>query len=310
MSAWAKQSESLINRMSGGDQTLTDYRNADAEMIRGTIRGFGPDSLKPKPEAGVRVVFNLSAAHVPTLVAAGAASNTNRPYKNRYDIGQRKARLGEEAPATPSVRERVDAVIASFVGKQDGRNLYYGAAELNGAGMRYYGDICLVLKSDQIEANTLVLYRNSFDLARKPIRDRITVGPANSWHKKAIGEAKKLAGTWADDLAEMAVCKVLDGAVSRERLLTTGAISDGVLGDEDFLEVVRTRSFGWDNLEETRVSSADAGAEGRIADRLTRGPTPQQTELLWRHRRRVADQKLARKSVATRIIVTMGRARS
>jgi hypothetical protein len=311
MPNWQKCCDALISRLApkAGQKA---YRNSDAEMIRRTTRGQGPDSGKAKPEAGVRVVYNIPAVHVPAFVAAGALSEKNPPFKNRYDLGKggnQAVRLGQPPPAGIDVREWVDAAVATLAGKRNGSSLYYGAAELNGAGMRYYGDICLVLKPTEIDGDTLVLFRNSFDLARAPIADRIRSKSPDRWAPSTIKEARELEGRWEPDLASMAVCKALDGGRWGERRITTAAISDGLLNDEDYLEVVRTSSFGWNELEEARVAAADAGSEGRIADRIKQGPTPTQTELLWRHHRRYADDALTQKGVRTRIVVTAGRAR-
>jgi len=314
MPNWQERCVQLIDRLASGGDGQKAYRDADAEMIRRTTRGQGPDSATAKPEAGVRVVYNIPAVHVPALVAAGSTSKNNRPFKNRYDLdktGRQTVRLGEDppAPARIDVRKSVDEAVAVLARVSDGSNLYYGAAELNGAGMRYYGDICLVLKPAEIDEETLVLYRNSFDLARPPIANRIKSTPPNTRLQRTIDEAREFEGRWQADLASMAACKALDGGRWGERRITTAAISDGLLNDEDYLEVVRTRSFGCEQLEEVRVAAADAGAEGRIADRIKQGPSPTQTELLWRHHRRYADQALKEKGVRTRIVVTAGRAR-
>jgi len=194
MAKWQELCDELIDRLASGGDRQKAYRNADAEMIRRTTRGQGPDSDSAKPEAGVRVVYNIPAVHVPALVAAGALSKKNRPFKNRYDLGKgggQIVRLGEAPPKDIDVRGWVDAAVGALAGKRDGSNLYYGAAELNGAGMRYYGDICLVLKPAVIDSDTLVLYRNSFDLARAPIADRIKSKPETSWAKCTINEARE-----------------------------------------------------------------------------------------------------------------------
>jgi hypothetical protein len=310
MKDWKQLASDLTRQLAAGDQELERYRRADADMIRGMLLGYGPHSGKQKAEAGARAVYNLSAAHVPAVVAAGAVSN--RPYKNRYDL---RAMLGHPAPSPKPLRERVDDAIGKLIEQADGTNLYYGAAEVNGAGIRYYGDICLVLKSSAVAADTLILDRNSFDLGCEPIRSRITMAgtttrPQADWPRETVKQADQLQGRWEKDLADMATYKILDGGKNVQRRLTTAPISDGVLGDEDYIEVVRLGSFGTDELEEARISAADAGADGRIADRLTRGPTPSLAELQWRHRRRLADQALATKRVRTRIVVTSGRARS
>jgi hypothetical protein len=309
MKDWKQLVSDLVRQLGASDQELESYRRADAEMIRSTLRGYGPHSGKQKAEAGARAVYNLSAAHVPAVVAARAASN---PYKNRYDM---RAMLGQPAPVPQPLRERVDTAIGQLIKQSDGRDLYYGAAEVNGAGIRYYGDICLVLKPDAIPAETLILDRNSFDLGCEPICRRITMAgtvarPETDWPSEAAKQAEQLRGGWEEDLADMATYKILDGDKNVQRRLSTAPISDGVLSDEDYIEVVRLGSFGTDELEEARISAADAGADGRIADRLTRGPTPSLAELQWRHRRRLADQALASKRVRTRIVATSGRARS
>jgi hypothetical protein len=172
--------------------------------------------------------------------------------------------------------------------------------------MRYYGDVCLVLKPGVIDSATLVLYRNSYDLACEPIRNR--AGLANAAALQS--EARDLAGGWQQDLPDMAACKVLHAANLVERRLTTGSVSDGVLSDEDYLEVVREKTFRASDIEEARVSAADTGLDGRIGDRLEHGPTPSLAELQWRQRRRRADRMLASLGLRTRTVVTGGRARS
>jgi hypothetical protein len=303
MKNWKQLASGLPQQLGAGDQELESYRRADADTIRGTLLGYGPHSAKQRPEAGARAVYNLSAAHVPSVAAAGAASN--RPFKNRYDL---RKMLGEPPPSLAPLRERVDEAIGRLINEADGSNLYYGATEVNGAGIRYYGDICLVLKPSAVAAETLILDRNSFDLGCEPIRSRITT--AVDWPAETFNQADQLQGRWDRDLSDIATYKILDGGKNVRRRLTTTPISDGVLSDEDYIEVVRQGSFGTDELEEARISAADAGVDGRIADRLSRGPTPSFAELLWRHRRRLADRALATKRVRIRIVVTSGRARS
>jgi hypothetical protein len=163
---------------------------------------------------------------------------------------------------------------------KDGKDFYYAAIELNGTGIRYFGDLCMVLKPDQTDANTLVLYKNSYDLSRSPLREETFVN--NSLDiAKAIDKAKELQGVWPDDVMDMAACKILDGANPTERRLTTGMVSAGVLLDEDYLEVIRLKSFGASSLEEIRLSAPDVAVEGRVADRLRSGPAPSFAELQW-----------------------------
>jgi hypothetical protein len=64
-------SDELIDRLASSGDGQKAYRDADAEMIRRTTRGQGPDSAIAKPEAGVRVVYNIPAVHVPALQIFG-----------------------------------------------------------------------------------------------------------------------------------------------------------------------------------------------------------------------------------------------
>ena len=36
-------------------------------------------------------------------------------------------------------------------------NIYFGAVEINGAGIRFYGDVCLVLKEGAVTQETTIL---------------------------------------------------------------------------------------------------------------------------------------------------------
>jgi hypothetical protein len=309
MDDWSGKADERIKASAGGDTAALAYRQADAGTIRAVVQGISPSSGALRPQAAARLVFNLSCAHAPDLLAHDQASASLRPYKNRYDVAA--SRLGGALPAGPDPRADIDAALAPLAGAGSERDLYYGAVEINGAGVRFYGDLCLVLNTAAVDAAALVLDRNSFDLICAPLRDRTHTGPGGAWDPAAAqGEAANLAGRWGADLAEMAVCKVLDAGVFGARRLTAGAVSQGVLSDEDYLEVIRVGSFGAKDVDEARVGAADVAAEGHIADRLQRGPPPDWADLLWRHRRRQADRALNARGVRTRTVVSAGRVRA
>lgn len=305
---WRDNKEELLSEI--GDNNVKSYRRADAELVRLAMDGYGPDSNKKVPQSGMRVVCNISSAHI-AAVLTGEARGDPKPYKNRYDLaaqGRDPQTVGPVVPTPLSLREQIDSVIASLVSTKDGKDFYYAAIELNGTGIRYFGDLCMVLKPDRTDANTLVLYKNSYDLSRSPLREETFVN--NSLDiAKAIDKAKELRGVWPDDVMDMAACKILDGANPTERRLTTGMVSAGVLVDEDYLEVIRLKSFGASSLEEIRLSAPEVAVEGRVADRLRSGPAPSFAELQWRHRRRGAERISAQMSVPTRVVTTSGRAR-
>ncbi len=277
---------------------LKSYIAANIEIIRKTVKGIGIDSGRQNAASGVRVVFNLSSVHVRPFLSAG--------YKNCYDLAS-AGRLGGGLPPEVSKRRRsVDTVIAEIAGSGvKPEDLYYGAVELNGSGMRYYGDMCLVLNADTdtTPSTSLVLYRNSYDLDRNPLRGRIE-GDASKFRI----EADNLAGKWTD-VPDMAVCKIMDGAALTPRLITSGFVSEGILADEDYLEVPRVGAFRDNELSEVRTAASDVAAETRVTDRLLHGPTPSLAQILWRHRRRDAERVLESAEIPVRVITTLGRTR-
>jgi hypothetical protein len=300
------------NEMLAGilNSSVQSYRSADAELVSSVMNGFGPDSNKKVPQSGMRVVCNISSAHI-AAVLTGESRKDPKPYKNRYDLASPSKdprALGALVPTPQSLREKIDSVIANLAFTNDGREFYYAAIELNGTGIRYFGDLCMVLKPEETDANTLVLFKNSYDLSRSPIREKVFVNGSIDI-AKAIDKAKELQGVWPDDVIEMAACKILDGASPTERRITSGTVSAGVLLDEDYLEVIRRKSFGASSLEEIRLSAQDVAVEGRIADRLRSGPAPSFAELQWRHRRHRAERIGAKVSVPTRVVATAGRTR-
>jgi len=306
---WRNKTDTLLSEID--DKNVRSYRKADAELVSLAMAGFGPDSKSRTPQSGMRVVCNISSAHI-AAVLTGEQRGDRKPYKNRYDLasgGSAPQALGSAGPDQPTLREAIDNVVAHLVpSPSDGKDFYYAAIELNGTGIRYFGDMCMVLKPDKTDLDTLVLFKNSYDLSRSPMREEIFVNGKLD-PTKALQKAAELQGVWPDDVIDMAACKILDGANPTERRITTGTVSAGVLLDEDYLEVIRLKSFGASSLEEIRLSSEDVAAEVRVADRVHSGPAPSFAELQWRHRRRVAEDISAGIRIPTRVVVTAGRTR-
>ncbi|MEU1972326.1 hypothetical protein ABZ477_11755 [Microbacterium sp. NPDC019599] len=263
------------------DEQAVHYEAANAEIVRRVVEGIGIDSGR-RAGAGARVVFNLSCVHVPAVLADR--------YLNAYDLEADPAATVGERP--PTRRERIDRAVADVATDRHParetvrpEDLYYGAVEVNGAGMRYYGDISLVLPAPADDQ--LVLYRNSYDLLRPPIADRIEAGAS------LADQAELIAGTWAQ-LCDMVVAKLRDSsAPHRGRLLTTAVVSSAVLADEDYLEVPRQGPFTAVDVMQARTAVGDVAIDGMIAERATRGPAPSLEELVWRSARRRAATALA-----------------
>jgi hypothetical protein len=269
---------------------------ANADMVRRVVRGMGPDKVSFDPACGARVVMNMAAVHVPSFCKDG--------YKNTYDLGKTAVPKQGDDVATIPVRAAVDKVLSNVTNVNPDA-IYFGAVEINGSGVRFYGDICLVLKTDVVAPDTVVLTSNSYDLVRPPHTQ--AGDKPNTLALKAV--AQSMAGEWASDVSEIALLKVFDLEVGTRRL-TTGPISEAVLDDEDYLEVLKVGSFGVGDLQEARLSAADAAAEAQIGARLQLGACPDMAELEWRKHRRAAGKALQDQAIRTRIITTSGRVRT
>lgn len=259
------------------DEEIAQYREANESLIGSLVLGVAIDSGRTTG-AGLRLVFNAACAHVPEILRSR--------YLNRYDLESDAGRVVGDVLATK--RGRVDTTVARvFGGGVEPQDLYYGALELNGAGMRYYGDICLVVTSTIVEEDQLVLMRNSYDLEREPIRGRVDGDPA-----RMEDEARRMAGRWRNRAA-MVTHKILGGSSApADRLMTTGMVSQGVLDDEDYLEVPLPRSFSAGDVDEARTSAGDLAVESMVESRGDHGPASSIAQLLWLDQRAMAAEAL------------------
>lgn len=284
---WAVFVSGAISAMHRGH----DMASANAEMIRRVVSGKGPDQSVADPGSGARTVMNIAAVHVPSVC--------NATYKNTYDL----QRIGGKGPS--KIRDEVDNALRYAHGKAK-EDVYFGAVEVNGSGVRFYGDFCFVLKSEAVDADTVVLSSNSYDLAREPCTP--AGQPLNQQYM--TDHLKKMTGKLSADLPNMAVAKTMETRSIADRRLTTGQVSDAILEDEDYMEVLKIGSFGAGGLQEARVSAADSALELQIGERSLLGPTPSLAELHWRKHRRAAVGALRKKQVSVRVITTSGRVRA
>ena len=307
MTNWQNALNRKIGSIAGKDTEPWEFAKANAEAVKATIDGRGPDTKTVNLDAGARVVFNISSVHIPLFVEASL--NQRLPaYKNGYDLA--KYRIGDSCSKLKP-REIVDRALPLPSGTTPDQ-IYFGAVEVNGSGIRFYGDTCLVLRRTSVAPETVVLDRNSYDLIRSPLRQRIEV-PTDSrpkWEIKRKSEAAAMSGKWAADLREIAAIRVLDEFGSRSRRLTTGLISEAVLRDEDYIEVLRWGSFSTLDLHEARVNAAEAAYEAWVSQRRSLGPRPRIEALVWRLRRRRAEAALKRAKVEIKVVTASGRVRS
>lgn len=293
---WQKEASDRVNRVQGG---VTGMAAANAAMVRRVLHGMGPDKNDTDPGRGAKVVVNLAAVHVPAFCA-----RNGKAYLNTYDLKLTPSLGSLPSGAAIPTRALVDGILARFAGVK-GENIYFGAVDVNGSGIRFYGDLCLVLKRDQIHADTVVLTSNSYDLVRPPVTAAGTSPDANALELVA----KSMAGLWKDDTPDMAVLKTMAVRNLAERRLTTGQISNAVLEDEDYLEVLMIESFDTTALQEVRTSAADAAGQAQIGEHLRLGPCPTLAELQWRKHRLAAARALQRRGVHSRVVTTSGRIR-
>jgi hypothetical protein len=156
----------------------------------------------------------------------------------------------------------------------------------------------------------LILERNSYDLVRSPLKEMIEAEAEHaSQALKRKHFAQEMAGWWSDDLSAMAALKVLSRRPEDGRRLTTGHIAEGVLSDEDYIEVLRQGSFGPKDLEEVRITVTDASLQSRIVEQSCHGNAPGLDAQLWCRRRYQAEQSLRARNVRVRVVTTLGRTR-
>lgn len=317
MTDWAKDLEAEIQTKLSGAQPadaleLESYVRANVDSVKQLLRGIGPDDSLPGAGAGARIVFNMSCKHVPAL-CGDDASGTPETYKNAYDLGKASAKRQVVDTAIENVCQPRNPGVAK-------ENMYFAAVETTGTGIRFFGDLCLVMqfrpewRTDTVPASlsqlstdesAVVLERNSYDLVRAPLAERIRVASDPDMERESIAAA--WVGTWTRDLLDMVALRVLRELPVEKRRWTSGEIARVVLDDEDYFEVLFPRTFSASEIMEVRTSASDAAAEGDIADRERTGESPGLHELEWRQQRREARRALARAGIPVRVVTTAGR---
>ena len=305
MRAWDVEFDSLEATRKEASNNEKDYFIANRDKVKRTLLGAAAYT-GGTPRPGLSAVVNLPAVRAVLFLLRRDASRGHGVYENRYTYA---ARVGQ-ALKLNSVRAEIDQALADIAANEDltktsgltATNGHYAAMDLNGPGVRYYGDICLVLKENALPTDTLILERNSFEVRVPP-----TAGRPGTVKEKL----KKWAGQWRAHGVFMAAMRVMAGRPLGLRLMTTGTVSNGLIEDEDYLEIVIHKRFYPKNVAEVRVTAEDAAAEALIGDRARVGLAPTGAEALWRYRRRVA-ARLARRPVRNlplRVVTTTGRAR-
>ena len=247
------------------------FSHGNAEVIR---------QILANDDTGLRMVVNITADALLSVLREGR-------YRNLYE---RPVVGGKRREASPE-RQEVDRLLA--IGPQH----YFGAVALGGAGVRYYGEYCMVLNLARMYPDSELLDRDSYDLVLEPLNS-----------VKLRGEhIACLRGSWSSDRVDMALRKVLPEVGHDSRLVTSGTVSEVVLRDQEFIEVHLEGSFGPADLEEVRQSPDDAAMELTINERKQRGMFTTAVEREWTRRRAAVARQLDAHSVRHRIVTLHGR---
>jgi hypothetical protein len=228
-------------------------------------------------ETGARMVVNIGSYAMLRLLQPGGE------YRNVYDLVRVGAR-GE----VPGERARVDALIAPA--GVEGSDLYFGAVGLETAGVRFYGEYCLVLAP--VPDDMQIFERDSYELVFPPLK--------SSAQPEEL--ARALRGRWQKDLVPMAVLKTRELIEPAGRLVTEGRFREALLRGEEFIEVHREGPFRIGDVEKVYQSPSDIATESRIERAYSSGVLPHLEELVWQSRRARIEVKLSRLGVPTRVV--------
>jgi hypothetical protein len=309
MAKWKRRADRAVERLTGQYHSLKQFAKANVSAIEGALEGKGPDASKPDPRAGARAVVNMASVHVPNFCDR-SRTGMAPAYLNSYDLRKTQVRVGNDPPGDHwKNREIVDHAL-SPIHKHPANKVYYAAAELNGAGIRFYGDICLVLKPSEITEDSMVLDRNSYDVLRAPFRGAVERSPNQADRQAARSFIlAALSGSFGGDLKTMGAVKVLITTGERDRRFSTGQISGGVLDDEDYMEILKIGSFDTNGVEAGRISAAEATLESHVEQRLQSNPAASHSARQWLTERRAATRALADAGIDVMVIATPGRAK-
>ncbi|MEP6502074.1 MAG: hypothetical protein ABJD97_01995 [Betaproteobacteria bacterium] len=296
--SWAERLRHVLVLMARQVKGQAGIHQANHDTVRRTLIGLGPDGDHARKECGARMVVNLSSANVADFCRQG--------YKNAYDLVVPPWAISTRVSER---RDRVDRALPLPPGVSPS-SVYFGALELAGAGMRYYGDICLVLKPEAVAASTVVLDKNSFDVDRPPAVNRIRAQPAGSQDRLRATLLSSWSGAWGHDLAAMATIRMHEMGAASDRRWTTARIARALVDDEDYLEVLKQGRFGVGDIQEARLFATDVALDAWIASQTGQESPPRHEALIWRRQRIRAEAALRDAGIPVRVVSHLGRERN
>jgi len=240
--------------------------------------------LLTDPDAGPRVVINIGAEALLNFLATGC-------YKNLYEHPVVGGRRREPTP------ERIQ--VDKWLSLPGAHRFYFAAVALGGAGVRFYGEYCMVLRPERIPPDTRIFDRDSYDLLQPPLSGR-----GDDAMQRLAG---CLRGTWQADLVDMLLMKMLPRLPSTRHLITSGQVSGLVMTDQEFVEVHLEGPIQPSDIEQVTQLPDEPAMEASIAQRQAGRQAPSAVELLWLKRRREVAESLAMAKVPHGLATQGGR---
>jgi hypothetical protein len=228
------------------------------------------------PRTSVRVVINIRPDALLTFLDEGR-------YRNIYEFPH----VGGKGPD----QNRLDADNRVGTGPQH----YFGAAAMGGVGIRYYGEYCMVLKTDFVDGDTQVFDRDSYDVLFPPLDG---VSPA---------DISCIKGKWSEDIAAMIMLRVLPELNHGRQIVTSGTIIELALKDQEFIEVHLAQQIHPYDIDQLIESPETAAMEARILERQRSALPNRMHELEWARRRNEVVRRLEQKSIRHRVVTQSGR---
>ena len=247
------------------------------------------------PDSGLVVVVNIGTEALLKLLPDGRYLN----LYERPEVGGKRQQESDE-------RKRVDSAMGIH-----GPDVYFAALALGGCGIRFYGEYCLVLKLDRIDANPQMFDRDSYDVLLPPFTEQ----------RKPELLIQRLIGQWQTDRYAMTLMKVLPELDHRRNVVTTGTVSELVLKDQEYIEIhlhpARINNdenpegvkggFGRDDIAELRESPDEVAVATRLRERYDDGLLLTDVEYQWLLRRECVTRTVAAAKLPARVVTQHGR---
>jgi hypothetical protein len=277
---WAQRRADFVS--SPAQSMGMGFAEANAAVIRRLALARGD-------AARLHVVFNLGAGALLEYLRTGKYMNA---YQHPVVNGKKRK--------PSATRERVDKLIELA----DPADTYFCALEMGGAGIRFYGEYCAVLKSPADKHGVKrVMDRNSYDLICNPLKSYLE--ELNSVQGRHLIDGLQ-AKYRSADCADLLALKVMQVQNGHARLLTMGTIGASLIRDEDYVEAYHEGAIALPALLELRAGGEERAIEASISGRWQTGQVSAE-EMLWLRRREAVRDLAGAENIPIRTVSGSGR---